>query len=191
MYQELKPYYDYIVFCHLRWEFVFQRPQQVISRIAKDNTILFIEEPLFLPPGEAKSAHIYHVNDAITVFQPKVNTLEELKELLKGFSKITAKVGWVYSPAFYPLLDSFQMNKVVYDCMDELTLFRGANPELVQQEKALLYEADVVFTGGKRLFESKSKVHDSVFCFPSSVDRDHFRKAINGISLPKDIPEDN
>lgn len=191
MYQELKPHYDYIVFCHLRWEFVFQRPQQVISRIAKENTILFIEEPLYLPPGQTNSANVYQVNKSITVFQPKVHSLDDLKELFSGFPKISAKVGWVYSPAFFPLLDFFQMDKMVYDCMDELTLFRGANPELVQQEKALLSAADVVFTGGKRLYESKSKVHKKVFCFPSSVDRDHFRKALNGISLPQDIPNDS
>jgi len=189
--QELLTHYDLIVFCHLRWEFVYQRPQHIISRIAKQGKVLFIEEPLQFSQEEENTAHMYKVNDAITVFQPKVKSIEGIKDVFKGMPQITAGVGWVYSPAFIPLLASFSLNKVVYDCMDELTLFRGADPELVEHEKQLLSVADIVFTGGKRLYESKKKVHGNVYCFPSSVDHVHFRKALNGIPVPEDMKFNN
>lgn len=187
MKQELLSHYDLVVFCHLRWDFVYQRPQHIISRIAKKGEVLFIEEPLQFSPEEENRAHIYKVSDTITVLQPKVKTTEEIKEIFKDRPMISARVGWVYSPAFIPLLETFSFNKVVYDCMDELTLFRGANPELVEHEKQLLSVADIVFTGGKRLYESKKKVHGNVHCFPSSVDHAHFKKALNGIPLPDDM----
>ncbi len=188
MKQELKlePHYDIIVFCHLRWEFVYQRPQHIISRMAKYGTVLFIEEPIFFSTDEG-SAHIYKVSESITVFQPKVKNIERIKDLFAGPNQITAIIGWVYSPAFIPLVKTFSFDKIVYDCMDELTLFRGANPELVGHEKELLSVADIVFTGGKRLYESKKEVHSNVHCFPSSVDHKHFRQALNGIPFPKDM----
>jgi glycosyltransferase involved in cell wall biosynthesis len=76
---------------------------------------------------------------------------------------------------------------VIYDCMDELSLFKGADPQLIEQEKYLLSEADIVFTGGKSLYEAKKKVHSNVYCFPSSVEHAHFRKALNGIPVPEDV----
>lgn len=185
--QKLLLQYDLIVFCHLRWEFVYQRPQHIISRMAQQGSVLFIEEPLPFSPGEENTAHIYQVNDTITVLQPKVRSVEDIGELFKELPRISARVGWVYSPAFTPLLRIFSLDKTVYDCMDELTLFRGADPKLVQQEKELLSVADIVFTGGKRLYESKKAAHRNVHCFPSSVDHAHFRKALNGIAVPEDM----
>jgi len=185
--QQLRSHYDLIVFCHLRWEFVYQRPQHIISRMAQHGKVLFIEEPLPFAPEEENTAHIYQVGDAITVLQPRVRDIEDIGKVFKEMDQISARVGWMYSPAFIPLLKTFALDKVVYDCMDELTLFRGADPKLVEQEQKLLSVADMVFTGGKRLYESKKKVHGNVHCFPSSVDHSHFRKALNGIAVPKDM----
>src|SRR6185312_6411285 len=38
---------DLVCFSHLRWGFVFQRPQHLMSRFARDRRVFFIEEPLF------------------------------------------------------------------------------------------------------------------------------------------------
>lgn len=178
--------YDIIVFCHLRWDFVYQRPQHIVSRLAKYGRILFIEEPVPFSPEEENTLNRIDVNERITVMQPKVSNLAHIGQLL-GDTPIKAKVGWVYSPAFIEALDLFSFDKIVYDCMDELSLFKGADSKLAQQETALLGRADVVFTGGKSLYESKSKTHPRVYCFPSSVDRPHFEKALNGIPVPADI----
>lgn len=155
--------------------------------MAKQGSVLFIEEPLPFSPEEENTAHIYKVNDAITVLQPRVRHITDIKEVFRNMPPISANLGWLYSPAFTPLLGVFSMNKIVYDCMDELTLFRGADPTLVEQEKQLLSIANLVFTGGKRLYESKREAHGNVHCFPSSVDHAHFRKALNGIAVPEDM----
>src|SRR5690606_10468700 len=185
--KQLLSHYDLIVFCHLRWELVYQRPQHIISRMAKQGSVLFIEEPLPFSPEEENTANVYQANAAITVLQPKVRSIEDIGKVFKDMPPISARIGWFYSPAFAPLLGIFSLSKVVYDCMDELTLFRGADPKLVEQEKKLLCVADTVFTGGKRLYESKREAHGNVHCFPSSVDHAHFRKALNGIAIPKDM----
>jgi UDP-galactopyranose mutase len=66
---------------------------------------------------------------------------------------------------------------VVYDCMDELSAFAGAPASMREREQELLARADVVFTGGQTLFESKRHSHPNVHAFPSSVDVAHFARA--------------
>ncbi len=181
-------YYDMIVFCHLRWEFVYQRPQHIISRLAKDMKILLIEEPIGYHPDEENTATITAVSSHLHILQPKVRNIESIVNVIPKFvSNNSIPVGWFYSAAFSPILESVKFETIVYDCMDELSLFKGAPQHLIDQEKYLLANADIVFTGGKSLYESKKKRHNRVYCFPSSVDESHFAKALNGIALPKDI----
>jgi len=178
--------YDIVVFCHLRWDFVYQRPQHLISRFASHSSILLIEEP-WHREGE-EGSRLNKVSDTLHILQPNVRSIEEIADILPQYiSDTRIATGWFYSAAFVPLLDSFKFEKVVYDCMDELSLFKGAPEKLIEQEKYLVSNADVVFTGGKSLYESKSQLHSNVHCFPSSVDQPHFAKAQNGIALPEDI----
>ncbi len=180
--------YDMVVFCHLRWEFVYQRPQHIVSRLAKNYKILLIEEPLGLNVADMNNANLMVINEDLHLLQPRASSIEEIREILPHYINASnAKVGWFYSPAFMPLLSQFDFDTIVYDCMDELTLFKGADNKLPQQEKQLLENADVVFTGGKSLYESKRKLHDNVHCLPSSVDQQHFSQALHGIEVPKDI----
>ena len=186
-----KPSYDMVVFCHLRWEFVYQRPQHLISRMAKNNKVLFVEEPLHFAQGEENQFNLEQVNENLHVLQPKVREIKDIEDVLRTYLKTNKiEIGWFYSAAFSPLLASFKFGTVVYDCMDELSLFKGASPELISQEKFLLSQADVVFTGGKSLYESKNQNHDNVNCFPSSVDRNHFQKANQeSTEIPVDIKD--
>lgn len=180
--------YTMVVFSHLRWGFVYQRPQHLISRMAKEYKVLFIEEPVPYAPGEEGEYQLEIIEENLHVLKPKVKDIPAIKSILNSLLKKDAvEVGWFYSASFSPLLADFNFEKVVYDCMDELTLFKGAAPELLHQEKFLLSEADIVFTGGKSLFESKSKHHQNVHCFPSSVERDHFEKAMGDIAIPDDM----
>lgn len=180
--------YNMVVFCHLRWGFVYQRPQHLISRMANNYKILFVEEPIPFETEEENEYNLEIINNNLHVLKPKVKSIAGIKEILKPLlqnSKI--EIGWFYSPSFSPLLTDFEFETVVYDCMDELSLFKGAPEHLITQEKFLLSEAHLVFTGGKSLFESKNKSHKNVHCFPSSVDRNHFEKAKNNINIPADI----
>ncbi|MFI5242478.1 MAG: glycosyltransferase [Gemmatimonadales bacterium] len=90
---------------------------------------------------------------------------------------ITRLVAWYYTPMALPWTRHLAAEWVVYDCMDELSLFRGAPAEMVERERELIAMADVVFTGGTSLYEAKRARSDNVHCFPSSVDADHFRQA--------------
>ncbi len=73
--------------------------------------------------------------------------------------------------------DGIKPEATVYDCMDELSLFRGAPARLCEAEEALFKRADLVFTGGVSLFEAKRHRHANVHAFPSGVDTAHFLKA--------------
>ncbi|MBF4494179.1 glycosyltransferase [Flavobacterium sp. MR2016-29] len=180
--------YDMIVFCHLRWQFVYQRPQHIISRMSDNMKVLLIEEPISYDSKEENTANLTVVNDNLHVLQPKVKDIESIAKILPDYIKNSnPSIGWFYSASFTPLLDFFEFETVVYDCMDELSLFKGAPEYLIHQEKYLMANADIVFTGGKSLYESKKQSHSNVYCFPSSVDEKHFAQALNGIEIPQDI----
>lgn len=167
--------YDMIVFCHLRWDFVYQRPQHIISRLAENMKILVVEEPVPHDSNQKNSFNIRKINPNLHICQPVVSDMESIGPYLrKNLPNLDLSVGWFYSPAFVSVLEFLEFETVVYDCMDELSLFRGAPKKLVEQENELLAAADVVYTGGKSLYESKKEKHHNVFCFPSSVDVDHF-----------------
>jgi UDP-galactopyranose mutase len=173
-----------VVFCHLRWNFVFQRPQHVLSRLAKSRRVILIEEP------EHASECRWELSsplDNLTVCKPLTSVQapgfhdEQLRvlgpmltELLAGVRECVA---WFYTPLALPLLDSVHACAVVYDCMDELSAFLHAPPQLLEREKELLSRADLVFTGGPSLYEAKKNRHPNVHCFSSSVDTAHFGKA--------------
>ena len=184
---------DLIVFSHLRWDFVYQRPQHVLSRFGSRGwNMLFIEEPVDAEPGLA----LTHVAPGVTVVRPSLPpTLSpaerdaELRDLLEGEWRrrhIVRPVLWFYTPMAVPLADGLEPAAVIYDCMDELTGFLGADPRLPAREAELLRWADLVFTGGRRLYEAKKDRHPAVHCFPSSVDAAHFMKARDWREQPHD-----
>lgn len=180
--------YDMIVFCHLRWQFVYQRPQHIISRLSKNLKILMVEEPIGFNESNHFTADIQIVNPNLHILQPHVDHISEISNVLpKYVANKSIKIGWFYSAAFMPVLKNLNFDTVVYDCMDELSLFKGAPQSLIDLEKELLEKADIVFTGGKSLYAAKEQLHDNVFCFPSSVDQKHFAQALNGIDVAPDI----
>ncbi|MFA9192628.1 glycosyltransferase [Flavobacterium sp. FZUC8N2.13] len=185
--QDASQHYDMIVFCHLRWQFVYQRPQHIISRMAKTMKILFVEEPLHYNENE-NSGNLIIINEMLHVLQPNVKDIQSIAAIIpKYVSNKIISLGWFYSAAFCPILESIHFENVVYDCMDELSLFKNAPMHLINQEKYLMSQANIIFTGGKSLYESKKRFHKNVHCFPSSVDEYHFSQALNGIAIPNDI----
>lgn len=183
-----------VVYSHLRWEFVKQRPQHLMERLSKHFDILFIEEPIFYTDQNKGSARELKINTHLTVVQPRIdwNNPAQLAEITQAFlseKEVTeAPLVWFYSPAFVDVIDEMEFSTIIFDCMDELKNFKGASPELLEQENRLLKIADVVFTGGKSLYESKKRFNHNVHCFPSSVDRKHFEKALNTVAeLPTDL----
>lgn len=178
-----------IVFSHLRWDFVYQRPQHLISRLARHYRIYFIEEP---EPGGKDSPPEWQTSQPL----PQLTVLRPVMPIEKrGFEqgdpqflyKKIAELGrqhpnhsvWMYTPMALPLLDALDPSLLVYDCMDELSAFLNPPPHLLEFESELLARADIVFTGGPSLYQAKRGLHPNVHCFPSSVDLAHFRQALD------------
>ncbi len=182
-----------IVFCHLRWDFVFQRPQHLMTRLAEHYNILLVEEPMHTE-GQARLEKMA-VAPNITVYRPHTpiqqwgfhdDQLPTLHALLADLVPEGERpVVWFYTPMALPLLQGLNPSLVVYDCMDELAAFKNPPKQLLQRESALLNLADLVFTGGPSLYEAKKDRHANAHCFSSSVDAKHFRQALDAaISHP-------
>ena len=173
-----------IVFSHLRWDFVYQRPQQVLSRLARRFSVVFVEEPM--PNAERAALERLQPCIGVEVLRPHLtggapgfhdDHIPQLQAMLADYLKARALNDywlWFYTPMAMPLAAELQPGGVVYDCMDELAAFRHAPRQLLQRENALFKIADLVFTGGQSLYESKRERHPQVHCFPSSVDAAHF-----------------
>lgn len=176
-----------ICFSHLRWEFVFQRPQHLMTRFAKGRRVLFWEEPMAAAPGARPSlAQKVCPNSGVVVLTPllpeDLHGAERdaaLRALLDGhMAEVKGDlVRWYYTPMMLTFSRHLEAVCTVYDCMDELKNFRFAPPELGALEQELLDAADVVFTGGYSLYEAKREDHANIHPFPSSVDRAHFEQA--------------
>lgn len=186
--------YDLVVFSHLRWEFVFQRPQHLLNRFAQSRKVLFVEEPIPFDDNNKGTANILSKSENLTVLQPRIswgNMTTEIIPLVTAEMKhleIATPVLWFYAPMYSQVIENIPHSLIIFDCMDELKAFKGAPPALLDNEKYLLSKADIVFTGGKSLYDSKKKVHNNVYCFPSSVDRNHFAQSLDkNTNIPEDI----
>jgi glycosyltransferase involved in cell wall biosynthesis len=188
-----RTHFPIIVHCHLRWDFVWQRPQQIFSRLAEAHPILFIEDPV---AGDA-AAHLdisqplpnlvrlvpvlpsslcSTVDTQCQALLPLIKQALQHHPLLVG--RFDEAIQWFYSPMTAPcFLGEFGARGVVYDCMDELANFRFAPDDIAERERFLLSRADVVFTGGYQLYESKSRHHGNVHFHGCGVDVAHFGKA--------------
>ncbi|MDB5351502.1 MAG: UDP-galactopyranose mutase [Planctomycetota bacterium] len=179
--------------CHLRWDWVYQRPQHLLSRLARHWPVIIEEEPTF--DDRPAGIDVVSVAPNITVLRPhrRLDVDHDLGGLVEDYLRMARgarpMVRWFYSAMFAPYRDRLGANQVVvYDCMDELASFANAPAGLREAEARLLARADVVFTGGRSLFESKRDRNPNVHCFPSAVEPEHFARALDpGLELPTDV----
>jgi glycosyltransferase involved in cell wall biosynthesis len=185
------PLPDLICFSHLRWDFVWQRPQHLMTRAAVERRVWFVEEPQ--EGGTEPVLEMRPVAPRVSVVVPRLPAGLSRDERVDAQSRLLSQLAgametpplhWYYSPMFREVTSALPSSGVVYDCMDELSAFAGAPPALRRWESELLAAADVVFTGGVSLYQSKRQRHSRVFPFPSSVDVDHFRTARAGLPEP-------
>ncbi|MBV9523852.1 MAG: glycosyltransferase family 1 protein, partial [Alphaproteobacteria bacterium] len=175
-----------LCFSHLRWNFVFQRPQHLMTRFARTMRVYYLEEPVFADGSNAIMEE-HETASGVTVLVPRLPSrlgaeeqIAAQRDLLDRFlaaHRIVRPILWYYTPMSGAFSDHIEARTVIYDCMDELSAFRGAPPAMLAREQELLSRADLVFTGGFSLFEAKRDRHPRVYAFPSSVDIAHFRKA--------------
>jgi UDP-galactopyranose mutase len=176
---------DLVCFSHLRWDFVWQRPQHLLSRCASERRVFFVEEPIW--HDEAPRLELTDGREGVRVVVPvlsrspahggAVEQQERIVGELFERERIADYVLWYYTPAAIEFTRSLTPRAAVYDCMDELSAFAGAPPELRTLEQELFERVDLVFTGGRSLYEAKRERHREVHLFPSSVDTSHFARA--------------
>lgn len=184
-----------ICFSHLRWNFVYQRPQHLISRFATRFDVYFVEEPYYDATGESNLTFTLQEDNlwVVTPHLPSGTTYEDSirlqKKMLDKFlkNKNTRDIlFWYYTPMALAFSGHFNPGFVIYDCMDELSNFKNAPKELKQYEQRLFEKADIVFTGGYSLYKAKKNAHQNIFPFPSSIDKKHFEQARSNDKQPAD-----
>jgi UDP-galactopyranose mutase len=186
---------DLVCFSHLRWDFVYQRPQHLLTRGARDRRVFFIEEPIFGNGSMRLELHerdggvhvvVPHLPEGLRSEVATTAVLEGLIGKLFSDQGIREYVFWYYTPMALSFTKQFSPIASVYDCMDELSAFKGAHSRLADFEQELFRRVDLVFTGGQSLFEAKRHAHSAVHAFPSSIDVAHFGKARTIKSDPQD-----
>ncbi|MEP0891691.1 glycosyltransferase family 1 protein [Leptolyngbya sp. FACHB-16] len=191
---------DLVCLSHLRWDFVYQRPQHLLSRCAQKRRVFFVEEPVveftdswWIEVNEREPGVwvvVPHLLDWVTDELRTAMHQSLMNELFEQFA-IANPILWYYTPSALPFTHHLSSSAVVYDCMDELSAFKGASPTLRHLEQELFQRADVVFTGGQSLYEAKQHLHPNIHAFPSSIDAAHFGQARTLVEDPtdqRDIP---
>ncbi|MFK0692820.1 glycosyltransferase family 1 protein [Mesorhizobium sp. IMUNJ 23033] len=183
---QLEEFSTILCFSHLRWNFVYQRPQHILTLASKTTKVIYFEEPIFehVPQAFMRSNAVSGSIKVITPVLPVGIAPSDADAVQRRFvDLIVASTPqehltiWYYTPMALRFSDHLTCDVCVYDCMDELSAFKEAPPELIQMERQLLDRADVVFTGGQSLYEAKRGLHRSMFPFPSSIDFTHFHQA--------------
>ncbi len=174
---------------HLRWDFVFQRPQHLMARAAAGYRVVYFEEPLpsttdwpylrtrIAPEGVLVATPMLPAE--LDAAAADVAQRELLDDLLTELA-VPVAIAWYYTPMALAVAGHLRPAVTVFDSMDELSAFRGASPRLALLERRLLKRADLVFTGGRSLHEAKRRLHSHAHLFPSSVDAAHFHAARSG-----------
>lgn len=180
---------------HLRWGFVYQRPQHVMSRLAQSYDVLFFEEPVFADNAKPQLLSS-QPTQGVTVLVPQLpagvpheRVIALQRELLDTYlaeHPHDELLLWYLTPMSLAFTKHLKGQVTIFDCMDELSAFMGAPPELIDREQQLLARADVVFTGGHSLWEAKRHQHANAHSMPSSVDIAHFAKARDLLPDPAD-----
>ncbi|WP_210466534.1 glycosyltransferase family 1 protein [Rufibacter roseolus] len=176
-----------ICLSHLRWDFVYQRPQHLLSRFAKHTRLFFFEEPYFYDNAQPRlemeereegrvTKVIAHLPNGLTPEESDAKQIELLNAFMADHD-LSKTVFWYYTPMALEITRQFTPALTVFDVMDELSAFKFAPPRLLELEAELLQKADVVFTGGQSLYEAKKDRHKEVYAFPSSIDKVHFAQA--------------
>ncbi|MCX6212909.1 glycosyltransferase family 1 protein [Spirosoma sp.] len=182
-----------VCFSHLRWDFVYQRPQHLLSRASKQWNVWYVEEPKW---DDTLRLDIRQVDDRLWVVVPHlphgiddetaVRLQRQLVNQLLEQEQLNDFIAWYYTPMALRFSGHLKPRLTVYDCMDELSAFSGASPLLLDQEEKLIRKADLVYTGGYSLYEAKQNRHSQVFAFPSCIDAHHFLPGRADIPDPDD-----
>jgi UDP-galactopyranose mutase len=186
---------DLVCLSHLRWGFVYQRPQHLLSRFAKHQRVFFVEEPVETSGSPRMEINVCS-ETGVNICVPQVpgglgqasqgTIMKLLLNALLAEQQIHDYLLWYYTPMALSFSSHLQPRLTVFDCMDELSAFKNAPQEMRDREASLLRRADLVFTGGQSLYEAKLGRHDDLHVFPSSIEFGHFAQARTHSGEPED-----
>jgi glycosyltransferase involved in cell wall biosynthesis len=186
--------YDLVCFSHLRWNFVYQRPQHLMSRFAACFRVFFVEEPIFEESADhyrigLSKENVYVVTPVLKHGGDPLSITRRVRiqvDRLFADNTIRQFVAWYYTPMALKFSSHLKPMATVYDCMDELSAFKFAPAELKLLEAEMFKKASVVFTGGHSLYQAKKKSHHNIYPCPSSIDKHHFMQAREVAQDPAD-----
>ena len=176
-----------LVLSHIRWDFIVQRPQQLMSRLAGRWRVLYVEEPV--PCSGPARLEVHERGPQLAVLVPHTPFADTgagfdddaqrplVQALLVDWLQQCGEkvdVAWLYTPRAEPLLQALAPRCIVYDCIDEPTARASEASRVAAHEAALLDEADLVLTGGPSLHAAKRQRNPRVYCMPGAVDATHF-----------------
>src|SRR5690349_8762135 len=97
---------DVVVLSHLRWDFVFQRPQHLMTRCARAHRVFFVEEPVEAGGPPRLDVQVRH--DGVRVVVPRLpagiaprEAAALQSELLRDFFEVSGihrYLLWYYTP---------------------------------------------------------------------------------------------
>ena len=178
---------DLVVLSHLRWVFVWQRPQHLISRLARNRRTWFVEEPMVgkvIEPALRTAEHgpVTRVWLEVPGEQRHVDFGDQVAacygDALKALlGNEHGRVVWLYTPMAFEIGTALEPEVVVYDMMDDLASFKGAPAALRFLQQQALRRADVVFAGGRSLHRSVAGHRPDAHLFASGVEPEHYAAA--------------
>lgn len=203
--------HDATVLClsHLAWEEgLFQRPQQVMSRLARRGyRVLYVGCTGWAKYRDLATAEtqipkvdglrVIHVPYAAGTQRGEwVRRLWASRAIARELGKLAADkaplVSWLYHPALTPISRRVPSSATVYDVMDCFEAFEK-HGQAVSEEADLLARADLVFTGGRSLqattahkLAAGGAVRQPI-CIPSGVDLEHFGGALEPGQVPAEL----
>ena len=186
---------ELIVLSHLRWDWVWQRPQQLVSRLGKseERTTWFVEEPIQVAGELERNRLATAQTDGVTRVWLEIPEQgrhvgffdEVLPDYVEQLPQLVGPPGgervvWIYTPLALELAEALNPTTLVYDVMDDLAAFKDAAPELVVRQRQALRRADVVFAGGRSLHRSVVKQgRIDAQLLPSGVATEHYSSAVS------------
>lgn len=189
-----------VCLAHLGWDFVWQRPQQLLSRLAQQYPTIYIREP-HIDTTTNHTPYLRRIpsDGGVVAYEPRLPNRLDVHENAQAHYINLVKTAlaehgivhpsngqrlsqaplivWFYTPMPVYVLDHIPADLVIFDAMDQLANFRFAPPDLIAREAELMQRADLVFTGGRSLYEARRDHHPNVYLFASGVDPSHFAQA--------------
>jgi glycosyltransferase involved in cell wall biosynthesis len=179
---------ELVVFSHLPWTFVWQRPQHLVSRLGRGRTVWFVEEPQVADVTEPRLRT--EERDGVRRVWLDVPGPERLAGFddpaAAGYADLVAgllgsapgRTVWLYTPLALPLAERLDRRMLVYDVMDDLSSFAHASPALRLMQQRALREAHVVFAGGRSIHRGLAgRCSPPAHLVPSGVEPEHYTPA--------------